>query len=95
MTTIDKDTAYYLSKLCALKIDENEAEKYSKQLNSIIEYAQQLNELDTSKIDPSFHGNLKSTVMREDEVEIFANSDNILDNAIEKSGTSFSVPNIL
>jgi len=95
MTTINKDTAYYLAKLCALKIDENESEKYSKQLNDIIEYAQKLNELDTDHIDPSFHATSVETLMREDRPVQSAAKENILNNAPDKEGSSFVVPRIL
>jgi len=92
---ITKDDAYHIAKLASLDITDKEAEKYSKQLSDILDYAESLNKLDTSKIDPSFHGNLKSTLMREDKVEEFENREKILDNAIEKAGTAFSVPKIL
>lgn len=95
MVTINKDTAYYLAKLCALKIDENEADRYSKQLNDIIEYAQKLNELDTDNIDPSFHATNVETLMREDQPAESAARENILNNAPDKEGSSFAVPRIL
>jgi len=92
---ITKDDAYHIAKLASLEITAEEADKYSKQLSDILDYAEALNKLDTSKIDPSFHGNIKSTLMREDEVEVFEDRQRILDNAIELSGTAFSVPKIL
>ena len=95
MSLINKDTAYYLAKLSSLEITDDEAEIYSKQLSSIIEYAEKLNELDTSNIEPSFHANTTANLIRDDEVICFDNSDRLIENAPAKEGTAYAVPKIL
>lgn len=95
MTIINKDTAYYLAKLSALEISDIEAEKYSKQLTDIIEYAEKLNELDTAAIDPSFHSNVTESLIREDVVVTFDNNSKLIENAPAREGTAYAVPKIL
>jgi aspartyl-tRNA(Asn)/glutamyl-tRNA(Gln) amidotransferase subunit C len=92
---IDKSHAFYVARLARLAITEPEAEKYSKQLSDILNYAEQLNKLNTEHIDPSFHASFQANSLRKDEVMPFDNSPGILKNAPEGENTFFTVPRIL
>lgn len=50
-----KDDVLKLAKLANLPISTKEAEKYSSQLGAILEYVNQLQELDTDNIEPIAH----------------------------------------
>lgn len=58
----------HIAKLANLSLNEDEAEKYSKQLSQILEYVDQLNSVDTSKVDPIFNVSEQSNVMAEDKI---------------------------
>jgi aspartyl-tRNA(Asn)/glutamyl-tRNA(Gln) amidotransferase subunit C len=92
---IDKSHAFYVARLASLSITETEAEKYSKQLSDILNYAEQLNGSNTDHIDPSFHASFKPGCLRPDEVVPFENGSGILKNAPEGENTFFTVPRIL
>ena len=50
--TIDLKTVKHISKLSRISINEEKAKKLEKDLNSIFEFIEKLNELDTTKIEP-------------------------------------------
>ena len=50
--TIDLKTVKHISKLSRISIEEEKAKKLSNDLNSIFEFIEKLNELDTSKTEP-------------------------------------------
>ena len=51
--TLSKDEILHLAKLANLSISEEEIKKYSGQLTETIEYVENLDELDTSKVKPT------------------------------------------
>lgn len=59
----------HVSKLANLPLSKEEEAKYSNQLSRILDYMEKLNEIDTSKVEPTFNVNGLSNVMREDETE--------------------------
>mgnify|MGYP000912327111 CR=1 FL=1 len=56
----------HVAKLARLALTDEEKERFTKQLNAILEYAQKLNELDTSGVEPTTHVLPVQNVMRED-----------------------------
>jgi aspartyl-tRNA(Asn)/glutamyl-tRNA(Gln) amidotransferase subunit C len=62
------DQVKYVAKLANLPISEKEEKLYAEQLSKILDYVDQLNSVDTSKVEPTFNVTGKSSVWREDEV---------------------------
>lgn len=62
------DQVKKVAKLANLPISDEEEEKYSEQLSKILDYVEQLNQVDTSKIEPTFNVTGKTNVMAKDEV---------------------------
>src|SRR5690606_17421489 len=60
-----KDTEH-VAKLARLALTDAEKEMFTKQMNAILAYAQKLNELDTSGVEPTTHVFPVVNVMRED-----------------------------
>lgn len=58
----------HVAKLANLKLTSEEEEKYSGQLSKILEYVEQLNEVDTENVEPTYNVSGLSNVMRPDEV---------------------------
>ncbi|RUU70751.1 Asp-tRNA(Asn)/Glu-tRNA(Gln) amidotransferase subunit GatC, partial [Mesorhizobium sp. M7A.F.Ca.MR.362.00.0.0] len=55
MSRITKEEVKHVANLARLAITEDEAEKFQKQLDAIISFAEQLNELDTEGVVPTSH----------------------------------------
>ena len=66
MTRITMDEVKHVANLARLAITEEEAEKLTNQLDAIISFAEQLNELDTENVEPTSHVLDMKNVMRED-----------------------------
>jgi aspartyl-tRNA(Asn)/glutamyl-tRNA(Gln) amidotransferase subunit C len=85
----------YIAKLAKLEFNETEATKMAKELNSILDYMNKLNELDTSKVEPLSHVIDLKNVFREDKVKESLPVDEILKNAPSKTDEFFRVPKVI
>jgi len=84
----------HVAKLARLALSEEEKEKFAPQLNSILEYVNALNEVDTTGVEPMAHSIKISNVMRDDEVKQDFSRDEMLKNAPEEEDGFFRVPKI-
>lgn len=92
---ITKEDVEYVAALSRLEFSEEEKGNFTKQLNVILEYVNQLNELDTEGIKPAYHVIPVTNVMRKDEVRPSMNSEKVLINAPETQEGCFKVPRII
>ena len=92
---IDKNTINKIARLSRIKLDGKESEDYIKDLNSILEWVEQLNEINTDNVEPLT--NISSSVLpkRDDISEDINSSEEILENAPEKIEGFFSVPKVV
>jgi aspartyl-tRNA(Asn)/glutamyl-tRNA(Gln) amidotransferase subunit C len=95
MSRISKDQVKHVAHLARLAITEEEAEKFTKQLDAIISFAEQLNELDTEGVKPTSHVLDMKNVLREDKPEKGLSQEEVLKNAPEHENGQFKVPSIL
>lgn len=92
---IDKDVVEYVAHLGRVALEPHEIELYTVQLNSILEYMDTLNALDTEGVEPTSHAIPVTCVLRDDLVkDSFSIEDSIM-NAPAKIGSSFKVPPII
>ena len=66
MAKLTKEEVKHVANLARLAITEEEAEKFAEQLGKITDFAEQLNELDTTNVEPTTHVLPLVNVMRED-----------------------------
>ena len=92
---IDKNTINKIARLSRIKLDSKESEEYIKDLNSILDWVEQLNEINTDNIEPLT--NISSSVLpkRDDISEDINSTEEILENAPEKIEGFFSVPKVV
>jgi aspartyl-tRNA(Asn)/glutamyl-tRNA(Gln) amidotransferase subunit C len=96
MSTIDKKTVRHVALLSRLSLDENELEKQSEQLESILSYISKLNELDTKNVLPTSHAlNTLKNVFRKDVPKRSLTPDSALENAPDREDNFFKVPQII
>lgn len=89
---ITNETLDYISKLSRIKIDREDKEEFSKHLDDIIAFADQLNDVDVEGIEPlSFIGS-ENNRFREDENLPSLLTELVLKNAPSKHLEYFSVP---
>ncbi|MBQ8887217.1 MAG: Asp-tRNA(Asn)/Glu-tRNA(Gln) amidotransferase subunit GatC [Candidatus Gastranaerophilales bacterium] len=91
---ISTDDVKHVAKLARLELTEEEIDKYSKQLGSILQYVEQMNEVDTTGIEPMPHAIPVYNVMREDVVKYEQTKDEMLANAPFEEDGFFRVPKI-
>lgn len=81
--------------LSRLEINEADMEAMTGQLNSILDYIDVLNKLDTENIQPTAHVLPMKNVMREDVVKPSLARDLALSNAPEAEDGYFKVPKVV
>ncbi len=92
---ISKKNVEYVARLSRLKLKEDEKQKFTLQLNTILEYIEKLNKLDTSKIEPTSHVVPLKNVRRKDLKKPSSPVEEVLKNAPDKERGYFRVPPII
>ena len=92
MSAITRKEVEHVANLARLQLTEEEAERYTKDLNAILEFAAKLNELDTSNIAPTSHATDVKNVMREDVNRPSLPHEEVLKNAPDHEEGQFKVP---
>ncbi|MEO1294966.1 MAG: Asp-tRNA(Asn)/Glu-tRNA(Gln) amidotransferase subunit GatC [Cyanobacteria bacterium J06636_16] len=92
---IDSDQVRKVAHLARLELAEAEEAQFTTQLNSILEYIEQLNELDTKDVPPTTRAIEVSNITRVDQQEVFGDRDGILSTAPDREDDFFKVPKIL
>lgn len=92
---IDREQVQKIAHLARLEITPSEEEQFTEQLSSILEYFEQLSELDTKDVPPTTRAIELSNVTRADEMKVYANREQLLKQAPQQEGDFFKVPQIL
>ena len=92
---MDKKTVTTISYLSRLKIDGEKEEKIIKDLSNIIEFVDQLNDVDTSKIDPLKNPLEKTAKTRKDIVTAKNLKKEMLEVAPSANEDYFLVPRVV
>lgn len=95
MSRISIDEVKHVAHLARLAITEEEAQMFTQQLDEIITYAEQLNELDTENVKPTSHVLDMKNVMREDVPSKGLSQDEVLKNAPDHENGQIKVPTII
>jgi len=94
--TIDNTTVDKLAKLSSLTIEDDKKEAIAEELGQIIEFVENLNEIDVSHVDATFTTIAGGQPMREDvAVKKEAMSEAIMENAPQSEDNYFVVPAII
>ena len=91
---VDKDWVKRVAHLARLKLTDEEVEIFSKQLGDILDFVKQLEELDTTDVEPYIQKS-EGTPLREDEPKEGLSQEEALKNAPEREGGFFVVPRIV
>lgn len=83
-----------VAKLANLELSEEEEKLYGEQLSKILDYFEQLNQVDTSGVEPTFNVTGLSKVMREDETIASLSQEEALKNATKKKDGMFETKGV-
>lgn len=93
---ISQNTVKDIAHLARLEFSEKEMEIFTSQLNSILEYMEKLNQLDTSQVEATSYVTEVDTPMRKDEVEVSDVIKELLEkDAPDSEENFFRVPKII
>lgn len=95
MMKITREQVEHVAMLARLELTETEIAEYTQQLDSILAYAEILERLDTSAIEPTAHVMEITNVMREDIVQPSMSQEEVLKNAPDAEDGFFKVPKIV
>jgi len=92
---ITKDEVLYVADLARLELDDAAIETYADQIDTILEYVDQLKAVDTEGVRPTSHAIFLTNAFREDEERAHLDRDTALANAPEKEQGNFIVPRVI
>ncbi len=92
---INKETIEYVAHLARLDLEPDEIDHYTVQIDSILQYMDTLNALNTDEIESTSHAVPVECALREDAVRDSFPVDSSLANAPDRSGSFFKVPPII
>jgi len=92
---ISKDQVKYVAHLARLNLTDAELDTFVAQLDRIVEYIDQLKQLDVTNIAPMEHVLPLHNVKRKDVVAISLDSEEVLKNAPQKEGDFFKLPKVI
>jgi aspartyl-tRNA(Asn)/glutamyl-tRNA(Gln) amidotransferase subunit C len=92
---ITRKEVEHVARLARLELTEEEKDVMTRQLDGILAYVDKLNELDTSRVEPTSHVIPMMNVMRDDVPRPSLGPDEALANAPDREDAFFRVPRII
>ena len=92
---IKKEDIKHIANLSMLNLSDEEIEKYTKDMEQIVNFANKVNEIDTSSTQISAFSNDNVNVCRKDEVRKSFDRELLLSNAPSSNGEAYSIPNVM
>lgn len=92
---VSKEEVQHIALLSRLALSDEEIETFADQLSGILDYAAQLDELDTTNVDPMFYPVRLHNVFREDTPGKPIPADQALANSAQTKGSFFEVPKVV
>ena len=95
MTKISSSDVRKVAQLARLELPDDQIELYTSQIEEILSYVDQLQEIDTQNVPPTTRAVEVVNAMREDLVDVKCLREDILNQAPHREGDFFRVPKIL
>ena len=92
---LNRKDVEHVALLSRLELSETELDKFTGQLDAILEYIDVLNQVDTSAVEPMAHVLEIRNVMRADQVQPSLPREAALQNAPDAEDGFFKVPKIV
>lgn len=95
MTQITRDDVQKLAQLSSLQLADDEVDNLAADIENIVGYIQQLGELDTSGVEPTYQVTGLENIMRDDEVHTDVPREQLLALAPQARDNQIEVPKVL
>jgi len=92
---ITESDVRHIAHLSRLNPTDEEVRLFSSQLSAILQYVEQLNEVDTKDVPPTAHALPVKNIFRDDVPGKCLTPDEALANAPARDGNFFAVPKVL
>ena len=92
---LDTNTINKIAKLARMRLSDAEAKDLLKDMNSILNWVEQLNEVNTNKVEPLANISSSTLPKREDRAKDINSPDEILKNSPDKLEGYFAVPKVV
>ena len=92
---LTEDQVRHVAKLARLDLCDEEVRTFRGQLDAILAYVAQLEEVDTSEVAPLTHCLAVKNVLRADVVRPSLSNEEALANAPQRDGEFFAIPKVL
>lgn len=93
--SLTREEVTYVANLARLEFSKDEIEALADQLGGVLDYAQTLNQLDTTTVKATEHVLPVKNVFREDIVKPSLSNEEALANAPESEAGCFKVPRVM
>lgn len=95
MQKVSKEELLHIADLADLELEENEIDNYLENLQEILNFAEVVNTAPVDDLDITIGANEAKNVFRKDEVEVFEDTELLLQNAPDRERNMFKVPKVL
>jgi aspartyl-tRNA(Asn)/glutamyl-tRNA(Gln) amidotransferase subunit C len=92
---VDRDLVLHVAKLASLRLSDADTTRLASELARIVQYVEQLEELDTKDVPPTAHVALDRTPLRADDVRPGLSREDALAQAPRADQGGFAVPTFL
>lgn len=93
--SVDAKIVRRIGHLARIKIKESEVDAYASELNAILGFVDQLNEVDVAGVEPMTSVTPMIQPLRKDEVNLGGHAERIIANAPLSEDNFFMVPKVI
>lgn len=92
---VSKEEIIHMAKLASLNLSQEEIEKYTNDIEDILNFANTINQVNTEGIDENEALNEGYNIFRKDEIKEFEDKDLLLANAPTQEDRMFQIPKVI
>lgn len=93
--SVDKELVFRIGHLARIKLGEREADNLTHELQAILTWVEQLEEVDTDNVEPMSSAGDMAMRLREDKITDGGIADDVTANAPHKEDHFFVVPKVV
>lgn len=95
MQEVSKEEILHIANLARLNLEEDEIEKYRENLQDILNFANVVNNAPVEGLDVTIGANEEKNVFRKDEINVFEDTESLLQNAPSQEKNMFKLPKVI
>ena len=85
----------HIANLSMLNLSEEEISRYTKDMEELVKFANQISEVNTEELNESAFALDASNVFRKDEIKESFDRELLLSNAPNSNGAAYSLPSVM